>query len=190
MLGDKGINAIIRAHEERKDNAYVNNGDVVHKICGIRYVNKFLIKKHVKENKAENEPNNELQHKLRSGEEKFDKKKHCLFCGVTAKYEGRKRGYNVIPVKRREFRTSVMEAFKKRKDKWSVIVHARLLSVNNLHTADAVYQRNNVLLAEWLAFWTATQSTWLNSRSERMTGSDSSKIGGSDSGKFVCPCRQ
>ena len=29
-----------------------------------------------------------------------------------------------------------------------------------------------------------------NSRSEHMTGSDSSIIGGPDSGKFVCPCRQ
>ena len=75
VLGDKGINAIIRAHEERKDNAYVNNGDVVHKICRIRYVNKFLIKKHMNENKAENEPNNEPQHKIRSGEEGFDMKK-------------------------------------------------------------------------------------------------------------------
>ena len=51
VLGDKGINGIIRAREERKDNVYVNNGDVVHKICRIGYVNKFLVKKHVKETK-------------------------------------------------------------------------------------------------------------------------------------------
>ena len=50
-----------------------------------------------------------------------------------------------------------------------------------------------VLLAEWLAFWTSglpRSRPGFNSRSEHMTGSDSSIIGGPDSGKFVCPCRQ
>ena len=112
MLGDKGINGIIRACEERK-NVYVNNGDVVHKIYRIRYVNKFLIKKQVKENKAENEPNNAPQHMVRSGEGEFDMKKHCLSCG------GKEDTmlYLLQAVKRREFQTLVMETCKKRKDK-------------------------------------------------------------------------
>ena len=47
-----------------------------------------------------------------------------------------------------------------------------------LYTRIYIYIYMCVLLAEWLVLWTSTQSTWFDSQSEHMSGSDSSIIGG------------
>lgn len=34
----------------------------------------------------------------------FDYKENCIFCGLTAKYNGKKRGFDVIPVETQELK--------------------------------------------------------------------------------------
>ena len=55
------------------------------------------------------------------------------------KYEGRKRGYDVIPVRTKDFQDKIQEACKVRNDEWAETVRGRLEFAQDLHAADVVY---------------------------------------------------
>ena len=76
---------------------------------------------------------------LRSEATSFDYKEHCLFCGQSAKYEGKKKGYDVIPVRTGDFQTRIHELCKRRHNKWAQEVESRLSNTIDLHAVDSVY---------------------------------------------------
>ena len=76
---------------------------------------------------------------LRSEATPFDYKEHCLFCGQSAKCEGKKKGHDVIPVRAGDFQTRTHELCKRRHDKWAQEVESRLSNTIDLHAADSVY---------------------------------------------------
>ena len=69
----------------------------------------------------------------------FNFSEHCIFCALPAKYHGRKRGHNVIPVRTADFQRSIAEAYALRHDEWAQTVKRRLEYARDLHAADAVY---------------------------------------------------
>lgn len=73
---------------------------------------------------------------------KFTSKEHCIFCGQTAKYDGKKKGFDVIPVRTKDFQTSITVLCRDRTDEWSQIVLGRLQYAQDLHAADTVYHQS------------------------------------------------
>ena len=71
----------------------------------------------------------------------FDYKENCVFCGLTAKYDGKKRGFDVITIKTQEFQNSIAQVCKARNDEWSITVLGRIEYALDLCAADAVYHK-------------------------------------------------
>ena len=134
-LGAKGSDGVNRASEQRESNINVHPGQVVHVKCRRNYCEPNRIAKEVasKHVKVEEERTG-----LRSLQPPFDFRKHCIFCGQPAKYDGKRRGFDVIPVRTKEFQDSVTQICIQRNDTWSQIVSGRLASINDLPAADAV----------------------------------------------------
>ena len=77
-------------------------------------------------------------------------KEHFFFCGRTVKYEGRNRGYDVIPVHTKDFQDKIQESCKVRNGEWAEAVRERLEFAHDLHAADAVHhQARAVSTFEW-----------------------------------------
>ena len=53
----------------------------------------------------------------------------------------KKRGFEVFPVRTKDFEDSLIEVCKLKKDEWVDKVLGRVASVNHLHAADAVYHQ-------------------------------------------------
>lgn len=77
----------------------------------------------------------------RSTKPQFRWNEHCLFCGGSAKFDGKKRGFEVIPVRTIDFQDSIAEVCQERNDTWAETVLGRLEFANDLHAADAVYHQ-------------------------------------------------
>lgn len=76
----------------------------------------------------------------RSTKPAFIWKEHCLFCGGVAKYDGKKKGFDVTPVRTMDFEHSIRESCRERNDDWAETVLGRLeFATADLHAADAVY---------------------------------------------------
>lgn len=58
----------------------------------------------------------------RSMTPKFDSKNQCIFCGQSAKCDGRKKELGVIPVRTKDFQNSIAIIWKERCDEWSGVV--------------------------------------------------------------------
>ena len=142
VLQEKGSASINKAGEERKDSINVVPGSVVHKSCRQQYVNKKQIALHLKKLEKDAAQSSEPPRSLRSAEQHFDIKQHCVFCGSPAKYDGKKKGFDVIPVKTMTFHHSIKEICERRQDKWAKTVLARVMSVHCLRAADAVYHQD------------------------------------------------
>lgn len=78
----------------------------------------------------------------RSTTPNFNSRNHCFLCGLAAKYEGKKKGYDVIPVRTMDFQESIFKCCEQRKDNWSETVLGRLEYLRDLHAADAVYHQS------------------------------------------------
>ena len=140
VLRQKGSDGVNKASAERKDSLRVQPGNVVHQKCRQMYVNKnqiamFLKKKEREPSKDVDEPRN-----LRSSEAPFNIKEQCLFCALPAKYDGKKKGYGVIQVRTTAITDTIKNICIQREDKWAKTVHARLLSVHDLHAANVVFK--------------------------------------------------
>ena len=71
----------------------------------------------------------------------FEYKEYCIFCGLTAKYDGKKRGFDVFPIETQEFQNSIAQVCKARNDEWSITVLGRIEYALDLCAADAVYHK-------------------------------------------------
>lgn len=59
-----------------------------------------------------------------------------------AKYDGKKKGFNVIPARTKDFQTSIKVLCRDRTDEWSQIVLGCLQYAQDLHAADTVYHQS------------------------------------------------
>lgn len=87
-LGVKGSDGVNLASKQRASNINVHPGQVVHVKCRRDFCEPNRIAKDVASKHVTVE---EERTSLRSLQPLFDFKKHCMFCGQPAKYEGKKR---------------------------------------------------------------------------------------------------
>ena len=112
----------------------------MHVICRRDYTDKRRIHLHLKETKENKKCPTPAT--LRSSKPIFIIEKHCLFRGVSAKYDGRKGGFDVIPVRTKSFDEHIVDACETRQDEWADIVCGRINSVHDLNAAGAVYHKS------------------------------------------------
>ena len=113
-------------------------GQSVHQECRRVYIRPQNIAKDIK---SKTNPSSTQPIRRRSEEPAFVFKEHCLFCGQPARYEKKKKGFDVIPVRTKDFQDSVVKICKERQDPWSLIVEGRIAFAQDLHAADAVYHQ-------------------------------------------------
>eukprot|EP00794_Sanderia_malayensis_P021141 gene21141-23219_t len=139
-LRTKGCDGLIRASQERGTSIDVRVGDYVHQECRKQYTNVNVIKKDLKEQGPDpNQPRN--TQRLRSGVQQFSFANNCLFCGKEAKFEDKKRGIDVFPVRTIDFEEKILEVCSTRKVAWAEKVEERIRSCSDLHAADAIYHQ-------------------------------------------------
>ena len=61
-----------------------------------------------------------------------------IFCGHTAIYDGKKKGFETIPVKTKDFQDSIGSVCRKRNYEWSNVVLGRLEYAQDIHAAESV----------------------------------------------------
>ena len=83
------------AAKKRNEQIKVLPGDFVHKECRKQYTNPNVIKRNKKEDNSENPGTGGVARGRRSLDTKFSFKHDCLFCGRPAKYDGKRKGYDV-----------------------------------------------------------------------------------------------
>ena len=139
-LGKKGCSRINQASIKRNDSITVVPGEKVHQDCRRKYCNPQQIAKATrqKESKAGTSSN---KHVLRSSEGGFNFRTDCLFCGRPAKCGRKRKTRDVLQVKTVEFKETLIATCRGRADSWSNTVQARILSVHDLHAADAIYHQ-------------------------------------------------
>lgn len=71
----------------------------------------------------------------------FNFREHYLFCGTGDKYNGKKRGYDVYPVRTHDFQSNVARICLERDDDWARTVMGRIQFAQDLHAADAFYHQ-------------------------------------------------
>ena len=111
------------------------SGQCVHKKCRLDFI------RPKKTGSCDTDQNERTTIARRSTTSRFIFKEHCFFCGQPGKYEGRKRGYDVIPVRTKDFQDKIQEACRVRNDEWAETVRGRLEFAQDLHAADAVYHQ-------------------------------------------------
>jgi len=144
ILGEKGCASINKASEERKDIVYCVPGQLVHQECRRQYCKPEQIAKslRVKETPAQADTVSDGKHVLRSTQKQFNFGTDCFFCGKPAFFDKkRKTSEDVSTVKTVETKDTILAICHKRGDVWANTVQARILSVHDLHAADAVYHR-------------------------------------------------
>ena len=114
-LRQKGCDGVNEASKKRGISIRALPGQTVHQDCRRNHCNPRRINS-AQVNVTEN---TSKRRALRSEATPFDYKEHCLFCGQSAKYEGKKKGYDVIPVRTGDFQTRIHERCKRRHDKWA-----------------------------------------------------------------------
>ena len=139
-LREKGVESLNKASKERGDNLVFSTGQHLQNQCRKNYTRPQTIVA-VRKRKGSGEDDNREKRSLRSQEKSFDFKTKCLFCAQPDKYGGKKKGFELVPVKTMDFHYSVKQASLRRDDSWSKRVHARVLSAIDLHSADAVYHQ-------------------------------------------------
>ena len=135
-LYEKGAAAINEVSQNRGDKITAIPGTLVHTECRKQYCHPTTI---AAENKRKLTDDSNESINLRSKEKTFIFRSHCLFCEQTDKYGGKKKNWELLPVRTKEFDRTIKEECKKRNDIWSNKVLGRIESVNDLHAADAVY---------------------------------------------------
>ena len=113
-LRPKGCDGVIEDSKKRGISIRALPGQTVNQDCRRNHCNPRRI------NSAQVNVTENISKRLslRSEATPFDYKEHCLFCGQSAKYDG-KKGYDVIPVRTGYFQTRIHELCKRRHDKWA-----------------------------------------------------------------------
>lgn len=109
-----------------------------HKDCRRIYCSPHQIAKDTRKEESKTSTSSDT-HVLRSSEEPFSFKTHCLFCGSSAKFGKKRKTPDVLHVKTIELKDTLLAICCERADVWSDAVKARILHVHDLHAADAVY---------------------------------------------------
>ena len=133
ILTQKGCDNIMRVSSSQGNTINVQAGNRVHQKCRLDLVRPRKPKPSTVESEA--------TVSRRSTKPKFNSKDQCIFCGQSAKYDGRKKGFDVIPVRTKDFQDSIAKLCKERSDEWSQIVLGRLEHAQDLHAADTVYHQ-------------------------------------------------
>ena len=141
ILTQKGCDGIQSASEARELDINITPGQTVHSYCRKIHCSQNCIASHNrKRSSTTSVPSNKPS--LRSAETLFDYSKHCLFCGISDKYDGRKSDFKLVRVRTYDFQNSVIIECVKRNDDWAHMVQARIESVNDLHASDSVYHQS------------------------------------------------
>lgn len=141
-LGQKGCEGITRANDQRKESVVVVQGQKVHMECRRKYVNPNEIEVFKRKRQlGDSEESDGGGCSRRSSTPSFSYQDKCLFCSFPDKYGGRKKQFQLIPVRTKNFQTSLIDICNTRSDKWCDNVKGRLAFINDLHAADAVYHK-------------------------------------------------
>ena len=81
-------------------------GQHLHNQCQKNYTRPQTIVA-VQKRKGNGEDDNREKQTLRSQEKSFDLKTKCLFCAQADKYGGKKKGFELVPVRTMDFHYSV-----------------------------------------------------------------------------------
>ena len=139
VLRVKGCEGLNEAAKQRNEQIEASAGDSVHKECRKNYTNPKIIKRDLREGDSDDLcTTSRGRHLLGS---QFSFAKDCLFCGRPAKFDGRKKGYDVYPVRTFGSQEKISEICEKRGDDWADKVKGRLECCHDLHASDAVYHQ-------------------------------------------------
>ena len=136
MKGCEGLN---EAEKQRNEQIEASAGDSVHKERRKNYTNPKIIKRDLRE--GESDDLCITSSGRRSLGSQFSFAKNCLFCGRPAKFDSKKEGYDVYPVRTFGFQEKISEICEKRGDDWADKVTGRLECCHDLHASDAVYHQ-------------------------------------------------
>ena len=139
-LREKGVLSLNKCSKERGENKTFMAGQYIHKKCRKNYTRPQSILATQKRKSLDEEHDNEKR-TLRSQIINFDFQTNCLFCAQPDKYAGKKKDFELLPVRTLEFQNSTKEVCFDRNDDWSTDVHARILPASDLHAADALYHQ-------------------------------------------------
>ena len=114
-------------------------GQCVHTACRLDFTNRNAIARDLRKSQAP--VDSESAAVLRSSTPTFSFGEHCLFCGKPQKYEGRKRGFELVPVLTTVLHESLSDACETRGDDWTQLVKARLQYGQDIRARDAVYHK-------------------------------------------------
>ena len=138
MKGCEGLN---EAAKQRNEQIEASAGDSVYKECRKNDTNLKIIKRDLREGDSDDFcTTSRGRHSLGS---QFSFVKDCLFCGRPAKFDGKKKGYDVYPVRTFGFQEKISEICEKRGDDWADKVKGRLECCHDLHASDGII--NNVM---------------------------------------------
>ena len=136
-LGKKCSATVNQNSEERGSEVRTQEGQRVHKECRKRWG----VKHYIQAAKSKEQIDTPSPWKLRSQNKKFEISQDCIFCCQPAHCDGRRRGYDVFPVKTAAFETTIRQICGERKDEWSQDVLGRLSYANDLCAKKAVYHQ-------------------------------------------------
>ena len=138
QLRVKGRLGISKASKARRSHVKVKVGQYVHVECRKNFIDPNRIVSDTRKTTSQ-----APSYSLRSLSLPFNSSEHCLFCGKAAKLvDGRKRGYDVFPVRTVGFYSSIKKLCEKRNDEWGNVVAGRLACIGDLHIIDAVYHQS------------------------------------------------
>ena len=135
VLYDKGTKSINKASLQRGDDIRANVGESVQIKCRMDYVKQRNIEA-AKMKQLQPGEKSVLQSEVIV---QFDFRKHCLFCSQADKYSGKKKDFELIPVRTHEFQKTVKQLCQKRNDEWGKKVNGRIQHATDLRAADALY---------------------------------------------------
>jgi len=110
---------------------------VVHKHCRKEWCNPKLIGLFLKR-KSDSGPSISNKRSLRSEEPDFSYKEHCLFCGNSDMYEGKKKEFELMHVRTLIIDGTLLGICDDRKDEWAEEIRRRILHARELHSSEAV----------------------------------------------------
>ena len=139
ILRLKGCEGLNEAAKQRNEQIEASAGDYVHKECRKNHTNPKIIKRYLREGDSDDLCTTS-RGRPSSGSQ-FSFAKNCLFYGRHAKFDGKKKGYDIYPVRTFGFEEKILEICEKRGDDWADMVKGRLECCHDLHASDAVYHQ-------------------------------------------------
>jgi len=139
ILTKKGSQSINSASDQRGDDVSSSEGQRVHQHCRKSSKNVKYIQLAIKQKQSASKiipahtPVNLRSHV------KFDYQEHCIFCGLSAKKPGNKRGPAVYSVRTEQCDRNLRDICTQRDDEWAHEVQGRITA--DLHAYDAVYHQ-------------------------------------------------